>query len=192
MSPSLKEKGQSHTLQVTPLSPEGDSHRLFFALWPDEALRQQFEEGTRAAVTESGGRRIPPRNYHITLLFMGNVGREGLDRAHAVAAALSAPAFELRLDHIHSPARARVMWLGTQQPPPALAMLVRALHSSGLASGIEHRFKPHLTLVRDPIHQPRTLTIEPVVWPVWDFVLVRSQLGATGSEYTVIGRWELV
>jgi 2'-5' RNA ligase len=174
------------------MSPEGDSYRLFFALWPDEALRQQIEEGTCAAVSESGGRRIPPRNYHITLLFMGNVGREGLDRAQAVAAALRAPAFELSLDHIHSPARARVMWLGTQQQPPALATLVRALNSGGLASGIEHRFTPHLTLVRDPVRRPRTLTIEPVAWPVREFVLVRSQPGVAGSEYTVIGRWGLV
>ena len=174
------------------MSPEGDSYRLFFALWPDEARRQQIEERTRAAVTESGGRRVPPRNYHITLLFIGNVGREGLDRAQTVAAALSAPAFELSLDHIHSPARARVMWLGTQQQPPALATLERGLHSSGLASGVEHRFKPHLTLVRDPIRRLRTLTIEPVAWLVRDFVLVCSQLGAAGSEYTVIGRWELV
>jgi RNA 2',3'-cyclic 3'-phosphodiesterase len=177
-----------------PLSmlPESDNHRLFFGLWPEEALRQQIAERTRAAVIESGGRSIPPRNYHITLLFIGNVGRAGLDRAQAVAAALSSPAFELSLDHIHSPARARVMWLGTQQQPPALATLVRALHSSELASGIEHRFKPHLTLVRDPIRRPRTLTIEPVTWPARDFVLVRSHLGAVGSEYSVIGRWALV
>jgi 2'-5' RNA ligase len=164
---------------------------LFFALWPDEPLREQIEQRTRAAAIESGGRCIPPCNYHITLLFMGDLRREGLDQAEAVAASLACPAFELSLNRIHSPPSARVMWLATQQQPPALAILAGALHSSGLAAGMEHRFEPHVTLARDPIHRPPTLSIEPVAWPARDFVLVRSQLGPAGSEYTVIGRWPL-
>jgi RNA 2',3'-cyclic 3'-phosphodiesterase len=173
------------------MSPSNDEHRLFFALWPDAKLCQQVEERTRTAVIESGGRRILPRNYHITLLFMGNVGGAGLEQAQTVAATLRMPSFELSLDHLHSPARAPVMWLGVRQQPPALARLVRALHSSGLASGIEHGFTPHLTLVREPVRRPRSRTLEPVTWCVRDFVLARSQLDAAGSEYTVIGRWAL-
>jgi RNA 2',3'-cyclic 3'-phosphodiesterase len=173
------------------MSP-ADDYRLFFALWPEEPLREQIEQRTRAAVAASGGRPIPPLNYHITLLFLGNVGSQMLQQAHAVAESLSNPAFELSLDRVQTPARAHVTWLAGQPAPPALNGLVARLRATGLASGIEHAFEPHVTLARDPIRRPPTLTIEPLTWAARDFVLVRSQLGAAGSQYTVIGRWALL
>jgi RNA 2',3'-cyclic 3'-phosphodiesterase len=168
-----------------------DRHRLFFALWPEDSVREQIELRTRAAVLESGGRPIAPRNFHITLMFMGNVGRDGLARAQDTAAALTSPAFTLSLDRIQSPSRAHVMWLAAPVEPVELLALARALRAIPVVSQADHSFRAHVTLVRDPVHRLPTREVEPILWPARDFVLVSSQLGPGGSEYTVIGRWPL-
>jgi len=49
------------------------TRRLFFALWPDEATREQLAHITRKAVRGSGGRPIPVENLHSTLVFLGSV-----------------------------------------------------------------------------------------------------------------------
>ena len=173
------------------MSPSTDEHRLFFALWPEQSLRAQIEQRTAVAVAASGGRPVASRNYHVTLLFIGNVGREGLERARSTAAALISPSFDLSFDRLESPGRAAVMWLGTQRQPAALEELVQGLRSSGLAVRQDQVFRPHVTLVRDPIRKLDPSTIDPVHWPARDFVLASSALSSQGSEYTVIGRWAL-
>jgi hypothetical protein len=35
-----------------------DRHRVFFALWPDDATRAAISRATRAAVGSSGGRPV--------------------------------------------------------------------------------------------------------------------------------------
>jgi 2'-5' RNA ligase len=119
------------------------------------------------------------------------VGREGLERTQSAATTLISPLFDLCLDRNESPRRAAVMWLGTQQPPAALEELVQGLRSSNLGVRQDQAFRPHLTLVRDPLHRLEPSTIEPVHWPARDFVLASSVLGPNGSEYTVLGRWLL-
>lgn len=188
------------------MSSTADAYRLFFALWPDQPLRDLIEERTRAIALASGGRCIAPCNYHITLLFLGNVGRAELEQAQVSAAALQSPAFELSLDRIESPRRAAVMWLGSEPPPAAFLALIQALRASNQAPRPDQPVRPHVTLVRDPVRRsPRLmiepvtiepvtiepLMIEPVRWPARDFALVSSALDASGSQYTVLGRWPL-
>lgn len=173
------------------MSPMADDYRLFFALWPEDSVREQIELRTRAAVLESGGRPIASRNFHITLMFIGNVGCDGLSRAQDAAAALNSPAFTLSLDRIQTPSRAHVMWLAAPGQPVELLALARALRAIPVASPADHPFRAHVTLVRDPVNRLPTREVAPIIWPARDFVLVSSQLGPGGSEYTVIGRWPL-
>lgn len=172
------------------MSQPGDVHRLFFALWPDAALRTQILGRSRAAIERCGGRPVPRQNLHITLLFIGDVAQPVLEQVLGVGAALTAPAFELQLDRIEMPDRGRVMWLGTSQPRAAAGLASR-LRLGNLSTEHTAPYRPHVTLVRDPVQRLPPMTIDPVVWPVRDLVLVRSQLRASAPEYAVIARWPL-
>ena len=66
--------------------------RLFYALWPDEPLRERLAEAARDAVRQSGGRPVPAGNYHLTLAFLGrNTGRRLVDLVSALLDDLPSP-----------------------------------------------------------------------------------------------------
>ena len=47
--------------------------RLFFALWPDDELRQTLKHHCKPLLRHSGGRPVALDNLHITLAFLGSV-----------------------------------------------------------------------------------------------------------------------
>jgi 2'-5' RNA ligase len=59
-------------------APTGELHRLFFALWPDDALRVRIADVAAKAITAhaSGGRSLKPDRYHVTLQFLGDFQRK--------------------------------------------------------------------------------------------------------------------
>lgn len=160
--------------------------RLFFALWPDEALRARL-----AAHRPTQGRPVPVANLHVTLLFLGTVGAAARSALEQGAAEIHAPAFELVLDRCGHWARAGICWLGASQVPDALQSLHEALRAlaQGLEIPLEHRrYAPHVTLARRAPRHP-VQAIAPIAWPVRDFVLVRSRTGGDSSTYEVLRRW---
>lgn len=169
-------------------------HRLFFALWPSDDLRAQIELNTQAIVAQAGGRPIPAGNFHITLVFIGEVADAQVQAARAAADAVTASPFSLSLGMIESWTGADVLVYSGDYPPPALGVLVDRLRISLLQHQFKlqrQTFKPHVTLARK---LPRKLPKQPasvLQWPVADFVLVESKTSSDGSEYTVIGRWPL-
>jgi 2'-5' RNA ligase len=56
------------------------------------------------------------------------------------------------------------------------------------AAEVEDAFKPHVTLLRDPL-RAKPLRVNPIVWTVRDFVLIHSLLGQT--KHVHLGRWPL-
>ncbi len=169
-------------------------HRLFFALWPSDDLRAQIERNTRAVVAQAGGRPIPAGNFHITLVFIGEVADAQVEAARIAADAVTASPFNLSLGMIESWTGADVLVYSGECPPPALGALVDRLRISLLQHQFKlqrQTFKPHVTLVR---RLPRKLPKQPapvLPWSVSDFVLVESKTSSGNSEYTVIGRWPL-
>ena len=65
----------------------GDNRaRLFFALCPDEAVRQRLAE-LQAKFDAGAARPVPPANFHLTLAFLGTLARPEIDcYAHAAEA----------------------------------------------------------------------------------------------------------
>lgn len=174
--------------------PAPAQRRLFFALWPDDALRQHIEHNTGQAIKDAGGRRIPPGNFHVTLVFIGEVPEQQVAEAMAAAGEVHAQPFALTLDMLESWTGADVLVYSGEQAPPALGELVDRLRISLLRHQFKlqrQTFKPHITLVRK---LPRRLPKRPLAsiqWPVSDYALVESRGGPDGSIYTVIGRWTL-
>lgn len=166
-----------------------ETRRLFFALWPDEDVRDAIIE-RRAALDRLNARRVPDRNLHLTLVFLGDRPRELLEDILRAAAPVPGAPFELLLDRFGHFPGAKVVWLGGEAPPAATALvdsLAGAMESIGLV--VERRpWRPHVTLYRKVYRRPRFPDIAPVAWPVRDFVLVES---IAGKPYRVLRSWPL-
>lgn len=175
----------------------GETHRLFFALWPDDALRARI--ATTAAQLEGelapGGRRLKPERYHVTLQFLGDfrpVPERLREDAMAAAASVRSPAFELPLDCAGSFRGANVWWLGSRSTPDGLRALWDALGHALMQHQVPVRsggsFVPHLTIQRDVRRHIGSTPVATLLWHVREFVLVDSH---SGRPYDLLGRWSL-
>lgn len=168
--------------------------RLFFALLPPDDLLGHLERDTRDLARSSGGRVVPARNFHVTLLFVGEVLQSLVPAVIAAGAATASPAFRLALDRIDAWPGSNVLVLTAAHTPAALVALVEGLRFNLLSRQIKLKreiYRPHITLARN---LPRLRPMEqlvPVEWPATQFVLIDSTVTHSGSEYEVLGRWPL-
>ncbi|RME35177.1 MAG: RNA 2',3'-cyclic phosphodiesterase [Gammaproteobacteria bacterium] len=169
--------------------------RYFFALWPGGELREALEQWLRRAGKGVRARRVPPSNYHITLVYLGPLEAGQLACLREAAGRLRGQPFVLTLDHGGWWRRPQVGWVGVARVPDALTRLQEELDSAARGCGLEtdeRPYVPHLTVLRK-LRQPFPLRLDPVLeWPVRDFVLVESADGGNGAEYRVLERWPLV
>jgi 2'-5' RNA ligase len=169
--------------------------RLFFALWPTDEFRAELEANTQEIARASGGRLIPAKNFHVTLLFLGDVPTDQVDAVQQTAAQFAGgPGFELNFDGIEAWGR-RILSLTTSTPPlPAveLAARLRSSLSNYLQRQVEeHEFRPHITLARDLPRAFQQRKVGNLRQQAVDFVLVESVRDASGSRYSVRARWPL-
>ena len=143
----------------------------------------------------AGARRVPARDLHLTLHFLGAVPRVNVPALKA-ALALPCPAFTLVVD------RAEVWRHGTAvlaaaELPPALAELHAALGERLRAFGLRTETRPfraHVTLARHALRAVPPAEPPHLRWPVHDVVLVESRAGgarAAGAmaRYRVLQRY---
>lgn len=172
------------------------TQRVFFALWPDAAARQQIIDGFRQSVFASQpGRPVTAENLHLTLHYMGQLELPVIAELRQAAAQIEPIEFSLTLDRFGSFPAAGVLWLGCSQIPEALTHLHQTLASQLLAVGIEPEqrpFQPHVTLMR---HYKQALTAEqsslaqPLDWAVRQFALLESVSSVRGWS---TGRWQSI
>jgi len=174
------------------------SHRLFFALWPDDATRVAIAAAAaRLRIRAHGGRWTAVDRYHLTLQFLGTWSQLPDSLVHAActaAAGVRAPGFSITLDCIGSfRTRSHLWWLGCQRPEPLLRLrevLMGALENQGVPAA-PAAFVPHVSLVRGARRPPpRDAGIVPIVWPVHGFALIHSESGARDA-YRVLDNWPL-
>jgi 2'-5' RNA ligase len=145
---------------------------------------------------------------HLTLKFVGEIeaGRvEALTRA-ANRAAEAAGTFALTLREAGAfPAggNPRVLWLGLHDDGGRLAELHARLEAECERENFPREarpFRPHITVARIRVANAaarhaarlhREGAFAPATFGVGEFVIMRSQLGAGGSRYTVLSRHEL-
>ena len=101
--------------------------RLFFALWPDAALRSSLEPRIRALQPDGVGRPQRPDQWHVTLEFLGSVAGPRIDAAVEAAACVGGAPFEISLDAVEHWRRPAVLCLVARTNPPALDEFVRRL-----------------------------------------------------------------
>ncbi len=174
-------------------SPTPERLRLFFALWPTPDLQAAFHRAARQVVA-GGGKPVVADNLHLTLAFLGGVGAEQRACVEAMADQIRAPGFRLTLDQVGYWSRPRAVWLGCSDTPEALRDLAGQLNAGLPACGLqpeERPFAAHLTVVRKASRGPAERTLQPLLWPVDDFVLAQSVTRAEGARYSVLRRWSL-
>ena len=164
--------------------------RVFFALWPDEAVRCALSEAARTAQAECEGRATAASKIHLTLFFVGGVARAELPALERCAAGLAPDGFDLVTDVLGCWRHNRIVWAGARETPPALAALVADLTAALAAAGYrgeDRPYVPHVTLVRNARRAPRGTAVDAPPWRAREFVLVES----AGGRYEVLSRWPL-
>ena len=169
--------------------------RIFFALWPDERVRGELDRVAARLHRLRGGRQTRAETIHLTLLFVGNLPRSTVPVLQDAAADIRLPAFEMVFDQAECWRHNRIAFMTTSQPPQALTDLVTGLEGTLDRLGIAYDrrpYKPHVTLVRNVDCRADGPAIQPIRWPVREFVLVESRLSQEGAQYLHLGRYPLV
>lgn len=174
------------------MDPDSDERRrrLFFALWPDEAVREQLSMVARRWTRHP----IAAANLHLTLVFLGS--RTPAEQACFSAAAdtIQGAAFDMALDYIGVWPRRGIRWLGTTAIPDALTGLVRQLNTVLQPCGYQaekRHFVPHITLSRKEKNPQPRAGIEMLRWRVCEFALVESIALPDGVCYRPLQHWPL-
>lgn len=196
MDPSPRQSG----LSAGGARPRSPRERLFFALWPDAAVRARLQAAAEALKQAHAprGRWTARQRYHLTLQFLGDFERlpPSLgDDARAAAACVQSPPFDLCLDRAGSfRNRSIPWWLGCGAMPVGLQQLWDGLGLHLAKAGIQvvssSRLVPHVTVLRDAARPLADTAIAPVQWPVASFALIHSRLGRQAG-YDMLGEWPL-
>lgn len=168
--------------------------RLFFALWPEAALRAELADAASVLTAGAAGRRVPAAMLHLTLVFAGAVAGDAQRALRQAASGVRGTRFELSLDRAGSFGRARVWWLGPSSVPEPLMRLAAELRSACIASGIalhDERFTPHVTVLRDARGPAPLAGFTPIRWAADSFSLVESRRDG-GLHYVELQRWPLL
>ncbi len=163
--------------------------RLFFALWPDEAVRAQLAHWTRELHAACGGRPMRTENLHVTLAFLGSVEEAQVAEVERAADSVALRPVSLVLDGPGYWKHNRIAWAGASVVPRELETFVAELRSALTRSHIgfdSKAFLSHVTLLRDA-REPRAMpALDPIEWRLDGFALVRSVTLPRGSHYKVL------
>ena len=168
--------------------------RIFFALWPDDGMRERLDRTVELLAIERPARRVPACNLHLTLHFIGNVSLERMACLQQAARGVRGEGFELVVDTQGYFPRPRVAWFGCSQMPGALGNLHRELgqrlEQCNYRAETRH-FQPHVTVARKLSTAPRPLEFEPLRWRVDGFALIESRALDNGVKYHVAETYPL-
>jgi 2'-5' RNA ligase len=191
-------------MRPDPRAPHAKPSRLFVAFAVNEAALDEVDraiEPWRGRFPE--GRWVPRENMHVTLKFLGrtlpSLETWVRQQVGTVAAGYGPVATRLTgLGSFPSAARARVLWMGIEDPEDAFARLAGALDVA-----LEESFAPetrafsaHLTVARSdpPLKLDGGSTRTPVVpvgFRVEEIVLFRSHLRRPAPRYEPIATFAL-
>jgi len=169
--------------------------RLFFALWPSDALRAALAAAAAPVYTQVKGEPVPPGNLHVTLAFLGSA--PGAALAHLIEAGGQGPwpAVELAFGRLEYWAKPRVLVAMPLEVPAAGQAIVDRLWQAAASLGFEREsrpWQPHLTVVRRIRRPPpENLALPPLEASSWRLALVESASHPEGVRYKPLAEWQL-
>jgi 2'-5' RNA ligase len=167
-------------------------HRLFFALLPDDNTRQELQQ-LSTTLPLSSRQRIRAENWHVTLVFIGNVNEALVPKIIEVTTPISVPTITLLFDQLEYWRGAGILSLTCSKPEPMLATLVAQLSTPLVDLGLKldtRPYCPHVTLARHIQEQP-TAVFKPIIWNANQFALVESVNSSSGVSYRPLQCWQL-
>ena len=178
--------------------------RLFLGIGPDDSSRERLAELVSCAADNIQCDRlrwIPVANYHITLIFLGDIASDRVDTITDATAQLCADTepFSLtvnRLSVFPESAHPRVMAM-LATPAPALeelqAKISQSLHRRGFQFS-KRPYRPHMTVARVRGRSALELelpVIEPLNFDVATLTLYQSIRREDGVRYEVLNKYPL-
>ncbi|MDZ7626958.1 MAG: RNA 2',3'-cyclic phosphodiesterase [Parvularculaceae bacterium] len=175
-------------------------HRLFVAIAlpaPVVEALVDLQTGVR------GARWLPEENFHLTLAFIGETDRHGLQEAASALGGIAAPAFDLKLSACgyFGDRKPRALWAGAA-PAPALSHLQSkvdiALRRCGFLDD-KRKFTPHVTLAYlhgVPKDEAELFCADHALFAagpfrVDAFHLFESHLGTEAAHYEIVASYSL-
>lgn len=175
-------------------------HRLFVAIRPPKQVRDQL---LRIMGSVGGVRWQTDEQLHLTLRFIGEVGRHCAEDVAAALGAIHHPPFELALHGLgmfESRGQPETLWAGVT-PHDQLRGLHKKADQACVRVGLEperRAYNPHITLgrlkrgagpVESLLASAGGATSPP--FEVTSFALFESQLTPDGAVYSLIERYAL-
>jgi len=176
--------------------PSGNtSVRVFFALWPAAAERDQLAAWQKPLQHLCGGRTMRGETLHNTLVFIGDVEQPRLEALQLAAKEVNGKAFELCFDVARYWGHNHIVYAAPDEIPQHLAQLADALEQRLRAHHFKfdrREYKPHVTLLRNAKWTDAPLPgMRPVYWQIKDFALVQSVLQDGLTRYQVLAKFPL-
>lgn len=157
----------------------GTTRRLFFALWPNDAVRDALRQWQKRCLPENA-RPTHHDDLHMTVHFLGQVESGRMAELEVLGANTVGRTFDLRLHRLGHFARPRVLWAGVKGIPDALLELHEDLGEGlrDLGFALDTRpFKPHVTLARKVREKQDIVDLKEINWHVTRWALVESRSG---------------
>ncbi|WP_165371570.1 2'-5' RNA ligase family protein [Pseudolysobacter antarcticus] len=174
-------------------------HNLFLALRPAPEVIEQIiaEVETLREKKLLSGSGILPKNYHITLHWLGaypEAPNEVLARAKKAVENIKLPPIDFVLDHFmgfrNKGSSPLVLCASTHSQLQSLWRELRiALSYAGFEKFLESKFNPHLTVAYTDTILPKQDLTSPIICQVQEFVLIDSHIGK--SRHVILDRWQL-
>lgn len=175
--------------------------RLFVGLALPEDVRDRLEA---LAGGVPGARWVPWEAMHLTLRFIGEVGRHEAEDIDEALADIRAPAFDLELSGLGvftQGRHARALWAGVDRQP-SLDHLQQKVETAINRTGQppeSRKFKPHVTLAR--LSGPASDRLQVFVerhglfragpFAIDHFILFESHLGTGHAHYEALAEYPL-
>ena len=172
-----------------------NAKRLFVSIELPESITKSLAELDPHL---RGVRWLEPRQMHLTLAFLGNVGTEIQETLSEKLRAISWKSFFLPLIGLGTfPSKGwpKIIWIGVGSGHPHLFQLHKRVQEAILAAGLEpdlRSFHPHVTLARCRDISPQTIRpflkshtdFDAGMIHIESFCLNSSLLTPAGSVYT--------
>jgi 2'-5' RNA ligase len=160
-------------------------------------MQTALAEATRGIVSACDGAAVPPKNFHLTLAFLGAVAEHRLadltPLAARVALAYQAHAetagapIVITLDRIDYWRRSEILCATATTPSVPASSLASALQGALTEHGFAPDLKPfrtHATLARKVRRVTRDRGMPAVHWTFRNFHLVESRTASSGALYS--------
>jgi 2'-5' RNA ligase len=163
-----------------------DTTRLFLALWPDPAVRQQLRDWRELWTWPRGAAPVRTDKLHLTLHFLGNQPSDALP---ALLDGLAVPFSPFRLElGVAELWHNGIAVLSPAAPPQALLDLYAALSAALPGVGLQPEardYRPHVTMARRARGAEVPQSGPAIDWSIDHYTLVESRPG-DGGGYTVL------